>query len=403
MTGFTVKHPDSNTDIEQIYMILNEAFPAEPVDGIVRRFIEHHPDMGPMNHFIVNHGDEPAAYLCLIPETWVLDGVELRVAEMGCVGTRPKYRRMGLQRVLNDRFNQAAKEGGFDLCVLAGIPYFYRQFGFEYAVTLDESATLELSGAVEPSRLQTRPMELGDVSEAQAMLEASQCRLMVHSLRTRGVWKMQLETGTYGGEPCESIAVLDAGKLAAYMRISQGEGVLVLKELGVSSLSLFKPVFSLLHGIAAERGLTRLVNRVSSHDGFSGYLDQMGATRSRPYAWQVKLVDFQRVFMKLKPLLVSRVRNSEHAGLTEALNLNFRKFNIRLEWADGELTGVKKSLDCSDRSIGLNPYVFPQLLLGYRSRQEMEHMYPDFRVKPEYAGLIDTLFPKGAGYIHYCY
>jgi len=44
--------------------------------------------------------------------------------------------------------------------------------------------------------------------------------------------------------------------------------------------------------------------------------------------------------------------------------------------------------------------VFTQLLLGYRSLEELESIYPDFIVRPSYKELIDTLFPKLPSYVY---
>ncbi len=50
------------------------------------------------------------------------------------VVTHPDYRRRGLVRALIERFHRVTAERGFDLCFIEGIPYYYRQFGYTYAV-----------------------------------------------------------------------------------------------------------------------------------------------------------------------------------------------------------------------------------------------------------------------------
>ena len=51
----------------------------------------------------------------------------------------------------------------------------------------------------------------------------------------------------------------------------------------------------------------------------------------------------------------------------------------------------------------MNPRVFPKMLLGYRSLDELEAEYPDVRIKLEYRPIIDILFPKGSSHIHTTY
>ena len=83
--------------------------------------------------------------------------------------------------------------------------------------------------------------------------------------------------------------------------------------------------------------------------------------------------------------------------------MNFWKFAIKMEFQDGKMTDIEKVYGEEDRTIGWNPYAFIQLALGYKDRKELEEMYPDFRVRGDVGGLIDVMFPKQPGYIHYCY
>ena len=189
--------PKSEEDYEALYKMMDASFEDEDVRGITRRFVENHPDMGNENFFMVKKGDEVAAGLLLLPQTWIIDGVEIKVAEMGCVGTRPEHRRKRLQEILNDKFDSYAKENGYDLCALAGIPYFYRQFGYQYAIELNFSAEIDAKKIpdTEPV-LQRREITESDTPKMDAILRSTQQRYFVKSTRTNGVWKMQQDTGT---------------------------------------------------------------------------------------------------------------------------------------------------------------------------------------------------------------
>ena len=66
----------------------------------------NHPEMTARNFFALWDGDLMVATLNLIPQTWSLGGVPLKVAEMGLVATHPEYRNRGLQRMLNKEFDK---------------------------------------------------------------------------------------------------------------------------------------------------------------------------------------------------------------------------------------------------------------------------------------------------------
>ncbi len=144
MKDYIFAKPESDEDYESLYKMMDAVFGDEDVRSITRRFVEHHPEMNNEHYFMVKQGEKAVAGLLLIPQVWKLGGVELKVAEMGCVGTDPDYRRKNLQGILNDEFDKYAGEQGFDLCVLAGISFFYRQYGYQYAVQLNYSTEILL-------------------------------------------------------------------------------------------------------------------------------------------------------------------------------------------------------------------------------------------------------------------
>ena len=402
---YIFKKPRTDAEVEQVYALMRVVFPNEDVDGLVRRLLDLYPPVTLDQLFAVTYGDETVASLVLIPQTWVIDGVELRVAEMGCVATHPDHRRRGIQRMLNERFDEAAVDGGYDLCALAGIPFFYRQFDYEYALDLDHKTTVAVSELpdTQPS-LDSRRFTEADIPAAAGLLDQYHDRYMVHCPRTAAVWSMQHTTGVYNGEPYEGYTLYMGGEVKAYVRVQPRprEKTLVLKEAGTAP-GTHGQVLAFLRRYCVENGLETLVSTLGYVDPLSELLAGLGAEQSMPYGWQVKIVDNVRLLEKIAPLLEIRLAGTRFSGLSDRLNLNFRRFSVDLVFEAGRVTGVSLSTDSSDRAIGLNPRVFPQLLLGYRSREELEYAYPDVRVAPSHRMLVDTLFPKGPSYIHHVY
>jgi hypothetical protein len=89
--------------------------------------------------------------------------------------------------------------------------------------------------------------------------------------------------------------------------------------------------------------------------------------------------------------------------LTETLDFNFRRFTIRLNLQGGKVVDIQR-LGTGERSpIGLNLVVFVQLLMGYKSREELELAVPDMRIAVSHKHLVDVLFPKLPSYIYSAY
>ena len=53
------------------------------------------------------------------------------------MGTLPEYRRRGLVRIQFDVLHAWSRQRGELVQVITGIPNYYRQFGYEYAIDLD--------------------------------------------------------------------------------------------------------------------------------------------------------------------------------------------------------------------------------------------------------------------------
>jgi predicted N-acetyltransferase YhbS len=285
--GYVVHKPSTRDDLEQVYELMRVVFPDEKVDALIRRLLDHYPETTVDHVFSVRSSGETVAALVMIPQTWVLDGVELRVAEMGCVATRPDHRRRGLQRMLNEAFDRYASEGGFDLCALAGIPYFYRQFGYEYAVDLDHSTTLDADRIPEAEgSLEARPFSEDDVEAASAMLDEAQSRYHVSCPRTIGVWLMQHRTGHYNGEPFKAVALTTGGELKAYVRYSvdASNGVLVLKEAGLESPWYSEQVLAYIGAACKAYGLKKVNSRQFYRDEPTRTMVELGGVSVTPYA-----------------------------------------------------------------------------------------------------------------------
>ena len=399
---YRFQHPETREDYEQLYEVMRRSFPDEDVDIIVRRLVEYHPEMSNTDYFMVKHGDEAVAGLVLIPQKWSIDGEELNVAEMGCVGTVPEHRRKRIQWILNKEFDEYAKSKGYDMCVLAGIPYFYRQFGYQYAVELDYETEIEVNILPEETRLVSRAFKEEDIPEAQRLLEQTQNRYLVHSIRTPEIWKMQQETRTYGAEPFKSTAILDDHKLVAYYRWWVEEKVFNVKELAFKAESYVDDIAACIRQEAMKQKAEKIKTKLSHEDDFSKYLIERGAEKNKPYGWQIKLLDPRSFLEKLGPVFEKRLAESKFKGLTKEIRMNFWKYKIKLEFREGKLVSVE-TVSEAKRVLGMNPYASIQLFLGYRSREDLEYAYPDFYIRGGNEGLIDVLFPRKPGYIHYCY
>jgi predicted acetyltransferase len=374
------------------------------VDLMVKKWIDHNPRMTLEDFFVAKHRGRIVAALCLIPSEWSIGGIRFRVAELGCVATLPEYRHQGLQRKLRAQYHKRVLEQGYDLSAIEGIPYFYRQFGYEYAIPLDEQTRIRLEEIPDYEPVCTiRPFTNHDVSKAMELLARSQLKFYVHSVRDKEIWKMQQETRMVAEYEFEDYSVEQEGQMTTYFRTSQNpeNKELLLREITDVKESAARSILGFLKEIGLHSGLENLVCTISHHEPFAEYLAATGhAGQPQPYAWQIRITDNLNMFRKMKTLLKKRLKSSTYNRLTEKVNLSFYRYTVQLTIENGAITDIQRLQDSEDKAVTFNPTVFMQLLLGYRSREELELTYPDFIVRPSHRHLIDVLFPKLPSYIH---
>lgn len=168
---------------------------------------------------------------------------------MGCVATLEGYRHRGLMRKLINEYHKEVEAQGYNLSVIEGIPYFYRQFGYDYSVTLDEETRIRLEKLPHfEAELEIRSFIGEDIPQAMKLLSQSQSKFYVHSVRDEQIWKLQQETAVAGEYCFEAYAVEDDGIMVAYFRISRKpeEKELILREVAGTDYSASMAILSFL-------------------------------------------------------------------------------------------------------------------------------------------------------------
>lgn len=403
---FIFCHLKTDDDVEQYLELLRKVFgPEEGVDVLARNFIRKHPWMTLRDHFVIKHYGRIVACLNLIPMKWSIGGIPLKVAEMGMVATLAEYRHRGLIRRLVNEFHRRVVDQEYDLSVIEGIPYFYRQFGYEYAIPLDSETRIRIYQIPDyKTDHEIRSFGDKDIPRAMQLLEQTQEKFYVHCTRDEKIWKMQEKTHIAKDLPkFEAYAVEENGEMTAYFRVVDNpkDKELVLREVTDTGQYVAQSILKFLKDMGRNRGHETLVAITSHYDSFLEHLVAVGGVKCIPsYAWQIRVTDYVRIFRKMKPLFEKRFAASSYRHLTERLNFNFRRYVVQMNVEDGKITDVQRIETDENRVIGLNPLVFTQLLLGHSSRQELEMIYPDFRIRPSHKHLIDILFPKLPSYIH---
>ena len=133
----------------------------------------------------------------LIDQVWSYGGIPFGVGRPESVGTSPEYRNRGLVRAQFDVLHQWSAERGHLVQGITGIPYYYRQFGYEMAMDLSggrigypQTIPPLKAGEVEPYRF--RPVTETDLPFILDVDACSAQRLLVACIRDAALWHYEV-------------------------------------------------------------------------------------------------------------------------------------------------------------------------------------------------------------------
>ena len=137
----------------------------------------------------------------LLSQEWTYEGVPFKFGQPEIVSTDPAYRRRGLVRAQFEEVHRWSAERGELVQGITGIPWYYRQFGYEMAVNLEGSRRAFRSqvprlkeGETEPYTV--RPATTDDVPFFMEMYRQETSRSLIASTRDEAIWRYDIEGRT---------------------------------------------------------------------------------------------------------------------------------------------------------------------------------------------------------------
>lgn len=357
---------------------------------------------------------EIVSTLSLIPWSLEFGGARFRSAEMGIVGTREGYRGRGLIRALNDRFSELMIEDGFPMSHIQGIPYFYRQFGYEYAVPLEVHYVVELRDiSTHEPRYRIRTAKPADIPELGRFYDRSVETWEFRIHRPAEIWSYILGPSLETCVAADTYVVENAGGTGetvendknapvGYFRISRegfGKG-LILQECSELPRDAYPAVFAFLRRTAEEKKKPYLRLNMPEFSGAVRHAMDIGGRGDGGYRWQIKIPDPAGFLTTVKTGLNVRLRTSEYADYSGSLTIGMYRSALRLDIEAGVVTGIEPLPGSAEAGVRFPPNLAPPLLLGDRTLEECREFYPDVGFDRFAGRLFAVLFSHRSGFLY---
>jgi predicted N-acetyltransferase YhbS len=396
-------------DVERV-AAFNGTIHGPEVATMTRHLFIHHPNTRVEDLIFVEdeQSGQIVSSLCLIPWTWRYEGVDVPASEMGIVGTLEAYRRRGLIRAQVELFKRRLRERDCLLSQIQGIPYYYRQFGYEYALPLEGGLRLETRHVPDaPAAPFTfRLATSDDLSTLMKRYDEAAQNLAIHAARDEATWRYLL-THTDGTEMERDTWIIQNAdeQIVGYLCIPRyhfGEELVVSE---VSRLGFDAALAALNHlkTLTVERDKPGIRLNLPANCTLMRLARSLGAHDLGTYAWQIHVPDVTALLRTLAPVLERRVARSPFAELTRDVRLSLYRESVLLRFEMGKLTKVVNQSPARQEDIRFPPLQFIPLILGYQSREELAAAYPDVSVAPTLWLLVDTLFPRMTSFIYTIY
>src|SRR5437588_10472051 len=281
------------------------------------------------------------------------------------VATDPAYRNRGLILALFERVHERSEAEEDLVQAITGIAYFYRQFGYEYALELEARRANPISlipkakeGESEPFTLREATGE--DIPEIVGLYNWRRASIIVSESVSRKQWLYEIETWKEHPELGHAFnfqMIVDAaGQTAGFVatdarRRDKGLGVWLLEFVqGVNVQTAMPSVLRALHSYGLNMELDRPDAPPLSEVGFyvgTTHLvhevlgDDLDRAREPPYAWYVRVKDLAAFLMHISPVLEQRLSTSPVVGHTGEIKLDFYRGGLRMVFERGSLAAAE--------------------------------------------------------------
>jgi hypothetical protein len=409
-------------------ILLHEGDPPDILNSWVRDLMSGvHPTTSAADVVIVEDTDKGqiVSSTLLIPQVWSYEGIPFAVGRPELVATDPAYRRRGLVRTIFEAIHRLSAAYGHMVQGITGIPWFYRQFGYEYALPLGGARDLSIAdvpalkeGEAEPH--QVRPATEADIPDLMHIYRRQTAGKLVTTVIDETRWRYDLTDPASGSEEKGKFFCIcnnEGGVVGYYSTSSFLWGARMgLRGIGVAEGVSFSAVLPVVLRALKAQGEAYAAKIEQKKVPLTDIRLALGAEHPvydlfntklkpllRPYGWYIRVADVPAFVRHIAPVLERRLANSAMCGYSGELLLTFYRGGLRLVFQHGRFTeaGDWRAPDTDQNwdGAGFPPLVFLQLLFGYRSLAELRYAFPDCWADDEQALLLDALFPKQESWV----
>jgi predicted N-acetyltransferase YhbS len=369
-------------DLDQIGVLLAER--GDEADAEDLLLVAADADEGVDAVMVVVDGDRVVSTATLLRETVTISGVDVPTGQVEMVATDAAYEGRGLVRTLMDEAHRRSTERGDLLQVMIGIPFFYRQFGYSYAMPIPLAWDVHTVPDSDPEVL-VRAAGSADIATMAALQTEAQTAADVRMEHSAGCWRWLVQRSG----STQLVAEHD-GTIIATARQTPPEDGVVLGEMAGSDGGL-----RALVAAAARHGDVAVLERAGCAALLAEFAEPPEAPERAREWFYGRVGTLAPLLDHLRPVLLERFRAAGLGGRHEVLLSSWRshvRFSIDDDAMSEVVAGGPEQAPISKGGSGVPPDALAPLLLGPFGAAGLESHHGDVLLGRQ-RDLMEALFP----------
>lgn len=342
--------------------------------------------------FVAAAGEEVLSTAAIFPGQLRVGEVSVGAGAIEFVATRESAEGKGLVRQLMEKIHETASDRGEMVQWIVGITYFYRRFGYEYAIPVEGMHMIPIGEAPPmPKGWSVRNAEEADMRAVAGAQTATARSADVALAGTEWMWDV------YRRSPNYEVVIVKGPKGQGVGRIYAYEDDRYLMDVIANSHNAAAALIS----AASEDGTREL--SVMSRAAPRPYLESITSAIDSNDAYYVRVAEPVALLESLRPVLAKRLAAHEGDPLEGDALISLYGSSIRFTYRAGKVGPMRREGPVpgpiSAGGSGVAPDQIVSLILGPLGAAGLAALHPDVNLG-EQAELMETLFPPQTCDVH---
>jgi GNAT superfamily N-acetyltransferase len=359
-----------------------------------------------------------ASLMGLVSQTWNYGGISFGCGQPEAIVTHPDYRRKGLVRKQLEVIHSLSAARGDQVQVIWGNPWYYRQFGYEYAL----EGLWDIHRAIRAHHIPAadddtvaacslRQVTRTDYPFIRQLHETGMKRNIINVTKFDPDWELHFEGWTKGAHVSRDWRIIEdpdgspLGYLCFHDEAESGG-------FGVHQIELTSeaPYLQYMPGILRQlwdratklnrgtppRDIKLYLGR--EHPAYSPISRSTHLEKGQLECLYIRVPDIVSYLRHITPALENNLAGSPAAGFTGTLRITLFRNGLEIDIESGRITRIDPwKADSFWHTPAFHDLAFPQLVFGHRRCTELEDIYVDCNVDDRSAVVLDSLFPPFKG------